>query len=437
MSDYSSSRISRRKALSTMAKAAIAGGVVVVAGVGGFAAYNYLSKPSGKQVGDTLKIGYSTSLSGYQAPGAVSQQNAYALWKDTVNNAGGINLSKLGRKVPIEFVQYDDQSDPTTMLTNYDKLVNSDKCDLLLAPYGTPNHFALGAALNNYNIPVVGNTSIPDASQISSGHIKYLYWPSAGTQAYMDAAIAFMQKESSSIKNVAIINVQSDFPVAANQYLSSKLPSAGFNIVLNKDYPANVTDLTSLLTQVKSANPDAIFALCYPADAFLLTHQAISLGVNASFFYELIGPTIAAFHQAYGSALNGLTSMSMWTSQMTYSGSQDFYNAFQAKFKTAPDYLDAGLCWVSSQILQSAVEQVGTIDYSAINNVIATSTFQTIMGSVKFTNQANSISPALLVQWQSHSNGPDTFEEIYPQQTASPVFPKPPWPAASTTSSST
>lgn len=427
MSDSSDSKMTRREAISTMATAAIIGGAVVVAVGGGYVAYNYLSKPSGKQVGNTLKIGYSTSLSGYQAPGAVSQQNAYALWKDTVNNAGGINLSTLGRKVPVEFVQYDDRSDPTTMLTNYDKLVNSDKCDLLLAPYGTPSHFALGAALNNYGIPVVGNTSIPDVAQIASGHIKYLYWPSAGTEAYMDAAIAFLQKNSSSVKNVAIINVQSDFPVAAKQYLSSKLPAAGFSIVLNKDYPANVTDLTSLLSQVKSANPDAIFALCYPADAFLLTHQAISLGVNAPFFYELIGPTIAAFHQAYGSALNGLTSMSMWTSQMRNAGSLDFYDGMQAKFKTAPDYLDAGLCWVSTQILQTAVEQVGSIDYAAINNAIANSTFQTIMGPVKFTNQANNVSPALLVQWQSHSNGPDTFEEIYPQQTATPVFPKPAW----------
>ena len=421
--------ITRREALSTLGKAAIVGGVVVVvAGAGGYYAYTQLSKPPGKQVGDTVKIGYSTSLSGFQAPGAVSQQNAYALWKDTVNKAGGLNLSKLGRKVPVDFVQLDDASDPSKMLTNYDNLVTQQSVDLLLAPYGTPNHFALGAALNNYSIPVVGNTSIPNVSQITSGNIKYLYWVAQTTEGYMDPAIGYLKANKSSISSVALINVQSDFPIAASNYLQSQLSSAGFTVVLNKSYPADVQDLTSLLTEVKSAAPDAFFGLCYPADAFLMTKQAMSLGVNAKFFYELIGPSIAAFHQAYSSALNGMTSMSSWVAKMSYAGSQDFYNAYQAKFNTPPDYLDAALCWVSCQILQTAVEQVGAIDYAAINSAIQTATFQTIMGPISFKNQMNSVSPGLLVQWQSHSGQDDTFEEIYPQQTSTPVFPKPNWP---------
>src|SRR5713226_3612082 len=97
------SLITRREALSNVGKAVIIGGVIVVAAAAGGIAYTYLSKPSGKQIGSTIKVGYSTSLSGYQAPGAVSQQNAYSLWKDTVNNSGGLNLSKLGKKVPIDF----------------------------------------------------------------------------------------------------------------------------------------------------------------------------------------------------------------------------------------------------------------------------------------------------------------------------------------------
>ncbi len=421
-------KITRREALSTLGKAAVVGGVIIVAGGGGYYAYTQLSKPPGKQIGDSVKIGYSTSLSGFQAPGAVSQQNAYSLWKDTVNNAGGLNLSKFGRKVPIaDFVQLDDASDPSKMLTNYDNLVTQQNVDLLLAPYGTPNHFALGAALNTYSIPVIGNTSIPNVQQITSGNIKYLFWVAQTTQGYMDPAIGFLKANTSSVKTVAIINVQSDFPIAASNYLQQQLSAAGFNVVLNKSYPADVQDLTSLLTEVKNAAPDAFFGLCYPADAFLMTKQAMSLGVNANFFYELIGPSIAAFHGAYGSALNGMTSMSSWVPKMNYAGSQDFFNAYQTKFSTPPDYLDAALCWASCQILQSAVEQVGAIDYAAITNVIQTATFQTIMGPISFKNQMNSVSPGLLVQWQSHQGQSDTFEEIYPQQTSPPVFPKPNW----------
>src|SRR6201999_1681764 len=55
----------------------------------------------------------------------------FEIWRDDVNAKGGL----LGR--PVEFVYYDDQSNPSNVPGIYTKLINVDKVDLLLGPYAT------------------------------------------------------------------------------------------------------------------------------------------------------------------------------------------------------------------------------------------------------------------------------------------------------------
>ena len=58
----------------------------------------------------------------------------YELWKEDVNAKGGI----LGRKVELKI--YDDRSEPMTGAKLYERLITSDKVDLLVGPYGQQRH---------------------------------------------------------------------------------------------------------------------------------------------------------------------------------------------------------------------------------------------------------------------------------------------------------
>jgi len=62
------------------------------------------------QAAEPVRIGYSMSLTGIFAQAAPSQVNAYELWKEQVNAKGGIDVA--GVKRIVEFVTYDDQSNP-------------------------------------------------------------------------------------------------------------------------------------------------------------------------------------------------------------------------------------------------------------------------------------------------------------------------------------
>ena len=59
----------------------------------------------------SIRIGFSMALTGIYSQGAISQMNAYKVWKDSVNEKGGI-IKNLGKKLPVEFVYYNDKSSP-------------------------------------------------------------------------------------------------------------------------------------------------------------------------------------------------------------------------------------------------------------------------------------------------------------------------------------
>ena len=80
---------------------------------------------------EPVKVGFSLGLTGANAPNSKQLLIALQIWRDAVNAKGGL----LGRQV--ELVYYDDQTNPANENNIYTKLLDVDKVNLLLGPYGT------------------------------------------------------------------------------------------------------------------------------------------------------------------------------------------------------------------------------------------------------------------------------------------------------------
>src|SRR5438046_8641661 len=78
-----------------------------------------------------LKVGFGMSLTGPLAGNGKAALISMQIWAEDVNAKGGL----LGRKV--ELVYYDDQTNPSTVPSIYNKLLDGDKVDLLVSGYGT------------------------------------------------------------------------------------------------------------------------------------------------------------------------------------------------------------------------------------------------------------------------------------------------------------
>ena len=71
-----------------------------------------------------------------------------------------------------------------------------------------------------------------------------------------------------------------------------------------------------------------------------------------------------------------------------------------AKFGEEPDALDSAVTWMSMEILQQAVAKAG-LDHEKLREAIATGTFDTINGPVKFDGVQNAMTPTGFVQIQN------------------------------------
>ncbi len=347
------------------------------------------------QADKPLRIGFSMARTGMLANATPSQLNTYELWREQVNARGGMNVGGTKRKV--EFVIYDDQSKPEQAVRIYEKLITDDKVDLLLAPWGTPFHIAIAPVLEKFKFPVVGNTAASVAlRQVKPG---YIWFPTSAIPDRMAVELTAMLKQQG-VKSVAVLSNVLPFTKEIKNFVEPELKKAGIEIKVSTEYPPDIKDMTATLTQVKRANVDAVLALAYPGDSVLYAKQAKELGLNQAFQFVAIGPSDAFFPKAVGAAsAEGLVTVAHWSPRPEWKGSQAFHDAYVAKFKEDPDYLNSSLAWMSLEILETAVAKNG-LDKEKIRATVSNDTFDTINGKVKFDGVQNSITPTAFVQYQ-------------------------------------
>ena len=345
---------------------------------------------------EPVRIGFSIAQTGLFAAAAPSQLNAYELWKEEVNAAGGLDVA--GEKRPIEFVMYDDQSNPEQTVRIYEKLITEDRVDLLLAPWGTPMHFAIAGVLEKYQFPLVGNSAASvQLRELKPGNI---WFPTSAIPDRMAAELAKMLKANGA-KSAAVLTNQLPFSLEIKQFLIPELEKAGISTPVNDEYPPDVKDMTALLGKVKQAAPDAVLALSYPNDSILYMTQAKEAGIAAPFQFVLVGPTIDFFGKMFGKDLDGIVTIGHWTpAKADWPKAKPFFDAYVAKFNANPDYLDSALAYMSCEILQQAVAKAG-LDKAKLREAISTATFDTINGPVKFEGVQNATTPTSFLQFQN------------------------------------
>lgn len=367
---------------------------------------------------EPVKIGYGIAKTGIFAPAADSQIKTYQLWAEQLKAQGGIDVA--GKKRPVQFVVYDDQSDFGKAPAIYEKLITSDKVDLLLAPWGTPFHFAVVGVLEKYQFPMVGNS----ASSVRIRDIKpgNIWFPtSAMPDKQAEALVAMMKAQG--VKTAAINTLQLPFSQEIKKFLMPELAKTDIKVVVNEEYAPDTKDLTATLTKIKQASPDAVISLSYPSDSVLYMKQARELGINAPFQLALVGPTEYSFEKLFGSNLDGMITMGHWSpNQAKWPKARPFYDLYLKKVGEPPDYLDSALAWMSVEILEQAVKKVG-LDHAKLRAEISSATFDTIDGPVKFKGVENVITPAMFLQFQKGQ-----AQIVWPPSEATAKFmPKPAW----------
>jgi branched-chain amino acid transport system substrate-binding protein len=387
-------------------------GVVATAGAAAFAPHLLAAQPP-------VRIGYTMSRTGPWTGGAqVSQEPNYLLWAEQQNAAGGLLVKGVRR--PIELISSDDRSDTETVVRTYEKLMGSDKVDLVLPPWGSNANFAVAPLANRFGYPFLAPTAL--SKRLVEMNLPYFFLLLQQPKPMCEALVDMLKANGT--KSVAVIYVDDLFGLENYSALRVALQGSGISMIEDKSYPAGVKDLSPVLRSMKEKNPDAFVGFTYPPDTILASKQAKEVGFNPKFFYASVGTAFQLYKNVMTPAgAEGVLGMGSWNGK-TSPGAKAYFDAHTKKFDgKEPDRWASGATWAGLEILTAGVAKVG-LDRKALRDYIAAGTHKTILGDIKFTGSENTATPGTVSQWQ---NG--EFEVVWPKNLATAALNpnKPAW----------
>jgi branched-chain amino acid transport system substrate-binding protein len=373
---------------------------------------------------DKIRIGWVTSMSGPYASGVpVTNGMVYELWIEEINAKGGINVKQYGKRLPIELIKYDDKSDVGAMTKLLEKVILEDKVDLILPPWGTAMLFAAAPVANKHKYILLGGPGGAVKLKEIISQLPYFFSVLNTAETQMPALTEIFAEVKG--KKVAIIYIEDLHGIEYRDGALKELKKKGIEVVWAKSFPHGTKDLTPMLKDAKAANVDAFLGFVYPDEAFLVTGQAMEVGFNPKAFFLTVGPCLSQYRDAFKAAgVEGIMGSGAWNAK-TSAGAKQFRDNFVKKFKAEPEYWGTLFYYSSLQFLEKAIEEAGTLDQAKIRDIMATKTYDTAMGPMRFEKGFNTTHPGEIGQWQK---GVFEIIDVGKKRTAKPIYPKPAWP---------
>ena len=363
------------------------------AGIGALAATAALAE-------DTVKIGVVSHKTGPLAGGeAVTHTPNIEMWVKQVNDRGGLKVD--GGQKKIELIEYDDKTNPAEHIKAVQRLATQDEVDFMLSPYGTGFNVAAAPIYAKYGYPLIAVSAITDKIPELAARFPNMFFTLGSTTGFVEGARDTLVglRDAGVIGNrIAMVNVADAFGIELADVARPMLTEAGFEIVYDKSYPLGTPDLSPIVKGAKAAEPDAFVAWSYPPDTFGLTEQAIIEDLDVNAYYTAVATAFPAFAGKFGSKIEGnLGAGGVNPDTPAMKAYREEHKAVTGK---DPDYWASATYYASLQILEQAIEGVGTLDREAVIDYIKTHTFDTVIGPVSFDENNNSERYWSVGQWR-------------------------------------
>lgn len=315
---------------------------------------------------EPVKIGVITTLSGGGAGIGVDIRDAFTL-----------AMKQSGNK-DVELVIEDDAQKPELAVQIAEKMIQSDKVDLLS-----------GIIWSNLAMAVVPNTVAQDVIYLS---------PNAGPSALAGA------KCNANYFNVAYQN--DNFHEAMGQYANKDYKKT---FILAPNYPAGKDSLTGFkryykgelageiytqvgqtdyaaeIAQIRDSGADSVFFFLPGGMGIAFMKQYAQSGVNI----PVMGPAFS-FDQdilpAVGDAALGVKNSASWSKDLDNEANKAFVEAFKTEYNRLPSVY-AAQSWDTANLILAALSKASVKDKEAFRAALKAADFKSVRG--KFTFNTN------------------------------------------------
>src|SRR3984893_10905022 len=362
----------------------------------------------------TVRIGVALSQTGNLADSAGPYFKGLDLWREQANARGGL----AGRQ--IEFVVYDDRSDPATAARLYERLITSDKVDFVISSLGSATAATGSAIAEKHKVVMINGGGAAEA--IQQRGFQYVFQTAARISSYADGVLPLIEKYHVTTLEL----VSRDYAAARDisKAIKETINGHDVKVVMDEYFPAGTADFSSEIAKGHQLQPDLWIGLLYPSEAIETVRQFHSMNYMPRLFIAN-GVSQDDFIAAAGKDAEYALGMSLYEPSLPSEGNKDFVKTYHEKYNSDPGYY-AAFGFVAGTVLEAAVKKAGSIDTEKVREVLTTLKLGTVMGrhEVDPKTYMQIGVRGLVVQVQNGKR-----EVVWPEEfkTAEPKLPIPAW----------
>jgi branched-chain amino acid transport system substrate-binding protein len=364
-----------------------------------------------------VKIGAVVPLTGRYGAGGAQVRSGYEIAVEQINAAGGVTVA--GRKVPLELVLLDDESDATKTVARLESLA-AQGVVAYLGGFGSDLHAAAASVAEKNKIPYLGVAFA--LNRVHQQGFRYLFSPfwkspdiGAATQGLLGAIPAAQRP-----KSVAIFQEKTDWGKEMAVAWSEAGKGAGYQVAFVGEYSPGAKDFSDLILKAKGAGVEAVFALPTPPDGMTMVKQMKELSYTPKLSLFIRAPDAVVWSKNLGKDGDWMVLAAGWHHAMKAPGVAELNAAHEKKYGRATDPI-TGPAYACVQIAAAAIAKAGT-DRDKLRDAIAATDMTTVIGPVKFRPDGTGIVRQAFLQWINGNQ-----ELVWPKEfaTAPLAYPAP------------
>jgi branched-chain amino acid transport system substrate-binding protein len=336
---------------------------------------------------EVVKFGVFEPLTGANAAGG-------AMEIEGIEIAHELYPEVLG--MPIELVIVDNKSDKVEAANAATKLVDQDKVNAVIGSWGSSFSMAAGPIVMDAGVPALGTSCTNPLVTLGNDY----YFRVTFIDSFQGVVMANYAYDVIGAEKVAIVQeISNDYSVGLVKFFTDafvELTGNEESIVYVASYNTGDQDFTAQLTNIKTFEPDAIFAPGNYSESAMLIKQAKELGVEAPFLGADTWET-PEFIDIGGSAVDGTVFSTFFDSKVPLTPeSEVFLDAYRAKYGKEPASVTA-LAYDAYILLVDAIERAESADPEAIRDALAaTDGFDGAAGVIKLDANGDAVKNAVI-----------------------------------------
>ncbi len=191
-----------------------------------------------------MKVGLIASSTGPTAVVGIPQKNT-----------GTLLPKKIGA-IDVEYIVYDDASDPTQSVALVKKLLAEDKVDAIIGPSGSPNAMGTIAFVAEAKTPMLAPVGTPAVVLPMDAQKAWVFKTTQNDDLISEALVAHMAKKG--VKTVGFIGFNDAYGESWYRTFVPMAEKAGIKVIANERYARSDQSVVGQATKIIAAAPDAV-----------------------------------------------------------------------------------------------------------------------------------------------------------------------------------